>query len=398
MSIKKVLGKVAGEVAGSVVPAVLGSKAGKKAADRSAEATVQAAQIAADVQRDAQAFVERQTAPGRAVGEQALFKLADLSGVARPVESQEGVRVDPTTGRPLDTFTNQPIPEPTKTASPVSIVPRFAPVAPAMSSKDLKERSKLERKLAQTPASNTKKRSKLESKLAQFAPAVAAAPIAAPSAAAQSLPSSAPAGTIPAGPSGSVALPQGLFESAPAAPAEDTRTPLTPGTVGGFEGSPGYQFRLQQGVDAIDSSAAARGLLRSGRRLKALTEFGQDIGAEEFGAEFNRLAAIAGIGETSSLLASQAALGTGANLSNIATNRGIALADQPIRRANVKRDLLTTIGGSVGELFRPAPIDPVTVVNLGSNAQGSGGLGGQAGRAAGRKRLSAFTPSSSSVT
>lgn len=51
---------------------------------------------------------------------------------------------------------------------------------------------------------------------------------------------------------------------------------------GGFQKSPGFDFRLQQGVNAVDMSAAARGGLNSGATLKTQTQFGQDYGSNEF--------------------------------------------------------------------------------------------------------------------
>lgn len=65
-----------------------------------------------------------------------------------------------------------------------------------------------------------------------------------------------------------------------------------------FRGSPGYQFRMDQGVKAIDRGAAARGMLGSGARGQALMRYGQDYASSEYGQEFNRLAALAGIGQT----------------------------------------------------------------------------------------------------
>lgn len=51
---------------------------------------------------------------------------------------------------------------------------------------------------------------------------------------------------------------------------------------------PGYAFRLQQGTQARESSAAARGLLRSGATLKGLDEFGQQMASQEYGNAFAR--------------------------------------------------------------------------------------------------------------
>ncbi len=65
---------------------------------------------------------------------------------------------------------------------------------------------------------------------------------------------------------------------------------------GGFYASPGYQFRMDEGINALDKSAAARGRLRSGAQNKALTRYGQGLASEEFGNYTSRLAQIAGLG------------------------------------------------------------------------------------------------------
>lgn len=61
---------------------------------------------------------------------------------------------------------------------------------------------------------------------------------------------------------------------------------------------PGYQFRLQQGIDAINRSQAAKGSLKSGATLKKLVEYGQGVGSQEYGNAYNRLANLAGLGQT----------------------------------------------------------------------------------------------------
>ena len=51
---------------------------------------------------------------------------------------------------------------------------------------------------------------------------------------------------------------------------------------------PSYQFRLQQGVDAMDNSASARGNLLSGGQAKALQNYGQQAASQEYGNAYNR--------------------------------------------------------------------------------------------------------------
>lgn len=53
---------------------------------------------------------------------------------------------------------------------------------------------------------------------------------------------------------------------------------------------PGYQFRMEQGVEALDKSAAARGLLLSGAQQKALTDYGQNMGSQEYANAYARYA------------------------------------------------------------------------------------------------------------
>jgi len=51
---------------------------------------------------------------------------------------------------------------------------------------------------------------------------------------------------------------------------------------------PGYQFRMQQGLDALNKTAAQRGGLLSGNALKAAERYGQDYGSQEYNNSFNR--------------------------------------------------------------------------------------------------------------
>ena len=76
---------------------------------------------------------------------------------------------------------------------------------------------------------------------------------------------------------------------------------------------PSYQFRLGEGMKALERNAAARGGLISGSALKAAQRYGQDYASQEFGNAYNRLAAMAGIGQTSSTNMGNAAGAFGAN-------------------------------------------------------------------------------------
>jgi hypothetical protein len=81
---------------------------------------------------------------------------------------------------------------------------------------------------------------------------------------------------------------------------------------------PGYQFQMGQGVQAIDRSEAAKGLLNSGATGKALTQYGQGLGSSYFGQYVGGLQNIAGMGQASA--AQQAAVGMNA-ANNVSANQ-----------------------------------------------------------------------------
>lgn len=79
---------------------------------------------------------------------------------------------------------------------------------------------------------------------------------------------------------------------------------------------PSYSFRFQEGLKALDRSAAARGGLLSGGALKAAQRYGQEFASNEFGNAYNRLASRAGFGQTATNNMGSAASNFGANAAN----------------------------------------------------------------------------------
>jgi hypothetical protein len=115
---------------------------------------------------------------------------------------------------------------------------------------------------------------------------------------------------------------------------------------------PGYAFRLSEGQKALDRQAAARGGLISGGALKAAQRFGQDLGSQEYQSAYNRAltgygtdvarenqlynrqAAMAGIGQTSTNLVGQAGQNYATNAGNLMTGAGAAQAAGQVGAAN----------------------------------------------------------------
>lgn len=60
----------------------------------------------------------------------------------------------------------------------------------------------------------------------------------------------------------------------------------------GFEASPGYKFRLEEGMKALNNNLAASGMLNSGGRIKATNDYAQGQASQEFNNTFNQLNAL----------------------------------------------------------------------------------------------------------
>lgn len=108
---------------------------------------------------------------------------------------------------------------------------------------------------------------------------------------------------------------------------------------------PSYQFRLQQGQDAIQSSAAAQGGLLSGATLKALQGYGQDMASQEysnaynrFNADqtnrYNRLSNLVGIGQNAAAQVGNAGAQTSQAIANNTMQGANALAAGQVASAN----------------------------------------------------------------
>lgn len=63
--------------------------------------------------------------------------------------------------------------------------------------------------------------------------------------------------------------------------------------------TPGYQFRFDQGMEALNNSLASTGNRLSGRAVKGATRYGQGLASTEYQNRFNRLASLSGRGQAS---------------------------------------------------------------------------------------------------
>ena len=87
---------------------------------------------------------------------------------------------------------------------------------------------------------------------------------------------------------------------------------------------PGYQFRLKEGMKALENSASARGNLLSGGTLKGITKYNQDAASQEFTNAFNRYQAE----RSGTLNPYQSMAGMGQSVANQVGNMGMNYANQ----------------------------------------------------------------------
>lgn len=139
--------------------------------------------------------------------------------------------------------------------------------------------------------------------------------------------------------------------------------------------SPGYQFRLDEGMKAIERGAAARGRVDSGETMKALQQYGQSLAAQDFenfeqkrkADYYNYLAALSG--QSGQAAASQAAnlgsssaagaaniIGQGASAlaqgyAQAGQQRASGFANQAIAQAQAGNIYNQDIYRGIGQLF-----------------------------------------------
>ena len=121
-----------------------------------------------------------------------------------------------------------------------------------------------------------------------------------------------------------------------------------------FQADPGYNFRMAEGMKALERSASARGLLQSGGTLKGIEQYGQNLASSEYENAFSRYLTqrearmdpyryLTGIGQA-------AAAGQAANVGS----SGAALAELAAQRGNANAALAAGTGTAIGNAFSSA--------------------------------------------
>jgi hypothetical protein len=133
-----------------------------------------------------------------------------------------------------------------------------------------------------------------------------------------------------------------------------------------FQADPGYNFRMAEGLKALERSASARGLLQSGGTLKGIQQYGQNLASSEYENAFSRYLSqrearldpyryLSGQGQAAA--AGQAANvgSSGAALAEIAAQRGNIQAAQAAGTAGAIGNAFSSIGQGVGSYYANQP-------------------------------------------
>lgn len=166
---------------------------------------------------------------------------------------------------------------------------------------------------------------------------------------------------------GSFAVPGGTGVAGQATATTATGTTNGAPDYGGFYASPSYQFRLAEGMKAIQRSAAARGGLNSGATMKSINNYAQDTASTEFDNYANRLAAMAGVGQSATGATAQAGQNYANGASNAYTNAGNARASAYQNTGNAINQGVQNLAGAY--LYNKG-------YNGGGGVPGGGGSGG----------------------
>jgi hypothetical protein len=146
-------------------------------------------------------------------------------------------------------------------------------------------------------------------------------------------------------------------------------------TLADFQRDPGYQFRMGQGTQALERSAAARGGALSGGSLKALSRYGQDYASNEYSnaynrwnadrdRRFNRLSSLAGIGQTATTQTAAMGQQTASSVADNITSAGNARASGYVGQANA-------VNGGIGSMQNMYFMNKL-LNNGGGSSSGSG--------------------------
>lgn len=118
--------------------------------------------------------------------------------------------------------------------------------------------------------------------------------------------------------------------------------------------TPGYDFTMQQGVNARDRSAAARGMLGSGAQQKGLTAYGQGLGDQTYNNYLNRIGGMMTSGQNAAALQGGYGMTAAPQIGNYLQQGAAAQGQGLIGAYNARQssygNLMNNVMGGLGSL------------------------------------------------
>lgn len=126
-----------------------------------------------------------------------------------------------------------------------------------------------------------------------------------------------------------------------------------------FNTNPGYEFQQQQGLQALDRSAAARGMFQSGGAMADVLGYSQGLADQSYGSWLDRLGGLS----NSALSGQTGALNNQANLSTGASSQ----------RLGVAGDVASSLMGANNQRAQGQEANSAGIASLGGNLFGLAG-------------------------
>lgn len=129
----------------------------------------------------------------------------------------------------------------------------------------------------------------------------------------------------------------------------------TPFSATQYQQSPGYQWQLNQGLQAIQDSAAARGGVNSGNTMKALMGYGQGLANQDYqqalsnytnwqSQVYNMLSGLANTGANAAGMTAGLGASTANQLGSNAMQAGNAISAGQVANANAWGNTASSLG------------------------------------------------------
>lgn len=112
-----------------------------------------------------------------------------------------------------------------------------------------------------------------------------------------------------------------------------------------FQASPDYNFRLNEGARALTARNAALGIQDSGAAQRSALQYGQGLASSEYGNWANRLASLAGVGQTAANTNAQIGQNYAGSVSNILQNNAQNLSSSYAQQGQANAGLWGTLAG-----------------------------------------------------